>query len=204
MKLFLLFSLLSFSISVNANNLKIPLIAQSSEYTCGPSALLSVLQYWQVSDEKEIELASEMKTAPGVGTSPVAIIEAAKKRGLEASLNEGMTWSSLKKEVDSGSTVILMIQAWRKDVKEKTLPWDKSWEAGHYVVAVSVLNNKIIMMDPRTHNAYAYIEKEEFLSRWRDYEEVAGKPRHDFINTGIVIKGKNPLKKYPRPIQKLN
>src|SRR4051812_41034610 len=72
-----------------AGLLQVPATRQSTEYTCGPAALRSVLAYWTNSTLTEPSLVSLLRTDPQHGTPPWKLSQAARALGLEARWREG-------------------------------------------------------------------------------------------------------------------
>ena len=63
---------------------------QVTEYSCGASALQSVLAYWG-KDIDEHELMALMGTTEEEGTYPDKMVHAARALGFEAEAREGLT-----------------------------------------------------------------------------------------------------------------
>lgn len=172
--------------------LALPLIAQTTTYDCGPTALLSVLNYWSVSKQADAaKLYPLLETTTKDGTDPVHLVSGAKSFGLEAGLYENMTREDLKDALWRGDTVILDVQAWR-DEKTKGIPWEEDWEDGHYVVLAGIDDKNAYVMDPSTHGSYAWLPLDELMERWHDYEDRTGTVTR-YRRLGIVIRGSAPL-----------
>jgi hypothetical protein len=90
--------------------------------------------------------------------------------------------------------VIAAIQAWPTD---KIADWRTDWEDGHYVVVVGLSNDRVYVMDPSVRTGYAYLDRNEFLARWHDYD-MDGDRRVVWNRLGIVIEGGKPIRRYPR------
>jgi len=175
------------------NVLKIPLVRQTTDYSCGPAALASILQYWSVFSGTEVELFIPLNATPANGTSPDSLARVAIKFGLQAEIKQNMTLDDLRRHLDRGDTVILDIQAWRDDGDTK-IPWSLIWDHGHYVVLVGMNNHNVYVMDPSLSAQYGYIPRAELMERWHDYEEI-NPPQKEFnYQLGIIIHGhKTPL-----------
>jgi ABC-type bacteriocin/lantibiotic exporter with double-glycine peptidase domain len=89
--------------------LKFPELRQAHDWDCGASAIQSVLAYYgiDVSEEVIIKLAKTNEE----GTSPAEMKVALKKYGLDAKDGK-MTIGDIKKYLDKGIPVILLVQAW--------------------------------------------------------------------------------------------
>jgi len=89
----------------------VPDVRQSTVYSCGASALQAVLQYYGI-EVREDTLMKECKTSAALGTQPEPMMKAARARGLQASLKEGLTINSLEAALWRKIPVICAIQAW--------------------------------------------------------------------------------------------
>ncbi|HNW43052.1 MAG TPA: C39 family peptidase [Elusimicrobiales bacterium] len=176
------------------NALPVPIVRQSSSYSCGSAALLAVLFYWQVYDGNESGLAQLTGTTPAAGTTPQGIIRGAQKFGLSASYRENVTAADLAAALARGETVIVDIQAWPD--KPGELPWAKRREDGHYLVLTALDAKYAYFMDPSVGSGYTYIPLPELFERWHDYEELETGVWNN-KQLAIFISGKTPLKKYP-------
>ena len=178
-----------------ADALPVPLIAQSTSYSCGAAALMSTLLYWNTGyDSDESALFPLLGTTPERGTPPDAIARVADSFGLHASLSENLTEDDLRLALERGETVIMDLQAWRAE--GSTTPWAANWEDGHYVVLVGLDRAYAYVMDPSAFGAYAYVPLSELPDRWHDYEDRLGLVWRT-RRLGILIRGKNPRRGYP-------
>jgi predicted double-glycine peptidase len=187
--------LLALPASAAPKILPVPLIAQTTDYDCGPTALASVLKYWGVFDGKGTDLFGALETTPKDGTDPVHLVRGAAKFGLKAGLATNMTVQDLRDALERGDTVILDVQAWR-DEKTKKLAWKDDWDDGHYVVLAGLDTRKAYVMDPSTHGTYAWLPIRELEERWHDFEDRHG-AREEYRRLGIVISGTKPLSAAP-------
>ena len=145
--------------------IRIPLVRQATDYTCGVAAVQAVLGYYDV-DVRENELYSELRPDTKMGTNTRNMVKSLRLRGFDVSVSTGAQLSELKKALDLGKPVIVAIQAWGKKSD-----YSAEWEDGHFVVAIGYDSNNIYFMDPSTLGHYAYIPEPEFLTRWHDYEK---------------------------------
>ena len=60
---------------------KYPTYQQTTEYTCGPAAALTVFKYYNIYYYDEMNLAKEMKTSDKVGTNPADMVNFLKSIG---------------------------------------------------------------------------------------------------------------------------
>ncbi len=165
-----------------SNLIKVPMLRQSTDFTCGVSALQSVFAYF--GDEyREDQLAKELKAVPKTGTHYQEMMRLAKAKGYSVKVVENMTIPELKKLIDNGKPVICLIQAWA----EKTIDYSNDWEDGHYVLAIGHDESNIFFMDPSTLCNYTYIPTEEFVTRWHDTD---GKEK--LVHFGLIIEKSKP------------
>ncbi len=189
------------AVQLPENTLPVPLIAQATDYSCGPATLLSVLLYWQVYDGSESSLYPILDTTPKDGTDPPHLVAGAEHFGLKAGLSSPMSLSDLKGALELGETVILDLQAWRGD-QSKKLAWKDVWEEGHYVVLVGMDKDNAYVMDPSTRGSYAYLPLSELEERWHDYEDRAGSVRR-YHRLGVIIRGDKHLRNLQAPLVRM-
>jgi predicted double-glycine peptidase len=107
--------------------------AQTTDYTCGPACLRSVLLYWKGAAPSELELARLLRTDPQIGTANARLVEAARELGLEAEQLTGLKPRDLRRLVRQGNTLIL--------------DWMDRGER-HFSVLVGLDLRYIYLMDP--------------------------------------------------------
>jgi hypothetical protein len=168
----------------------VPDVRQSTGYTCGAAALQAVLAYWGTS-EREDRLVARLRSTPEAGTHPLDIVRVAREFGLTAELREGLSLADLEAALAAGTTVIVDLQAWREGTD---IPWAETWEDGHYMVLLSLDNEKLYFEDPSLLGAHGFIPRDEFLDRWHDYE---GDPPLDpsdraYVHMAMFIRGDRP------------
>jgi len=171
----------------------VPLISQDRPWSCGAAALMAALVYFGVFDDAESRLDAELGVDPQRGTRVTSIVAEAHRFGLDAEARTGMALDDLGRELAAGAVVIAAIQAWPA---EKITDWRTSWEDGHYVVVVGLSGDRVYVMDPSVRTGYAFLRRDEFLARWHDYDMDGGR-RVVWDRLGIVIRGRNPLPRYP-------
>lgn len=154
-------------ISLPANLIKVPLVRQGTDYTCGISALQAILAYYG-DETREDVLAKSLGARPDEGTSYKAIAAEARARGFDVSIEKNATLESLTNWLRKGKPVICLIQAWKSDERTSSEFYATDYDDGHYVVAVGFDEDNLYFMDPSTLGNYAYIERREFLARWHD------------------------------------
>jgi predicted double-glycine peptidase len=206
---FLAFLQLSFSAKENfpdipASYLKVPLVRQAYEYSCGAAALLSVLYYWNIFDGGEADLYEPLKTSEEQGTSPRSILSVAQSMGLEGEIREGLTLGDLEVFLAQGKTVILDIVAWPEppEPNRSCEQWLADYENGHYVVLVGIDEKNVYFMDPSTAGRYAFIPRDELLWRWHDADLIDQKLVKNH-HLGIILSGKNARNFLPTSTSKI-
>lgn len=165
------------SVSMPSNIIKVPLTRQATPYTCGVSALQSVLAYWG-DEQREDVLSRACKSNSHIGTAYTRIADYAKSRGFLVDIRKNMKLTDLKTILDKNQPVICLIQAW----PERVVDFSKDWEDGHYVVAIGYDADRVYFMDPSTLGHYTFIPTAQFEQRWHDTD---GKEK--LYNFGMVI-----------------
>jgi hypothetical protein len=173
---------------------------QSTEYSCGASALQAVLSYWgKELDEKD--LMDLLHTTPETGTYPEDIVRAARELGFEAEVNENLTIDDLEKSTRKGIPVIVLGQAWRSREEAKRAVTE-DWEDGHYVVILAVDNDYVYFEDPYVRMGKGFTPRHTFEDHWHN---IGGKTSADTskqMHLGIFIRGREPAK--PQSLKQLD
>jgi predicted double-glycine peptidase len=162
----------------------VPLVAQQTEYSCGPAALASILRHHHVWNGRERELYTLLRTHPQHGTLPEDLAAGARRFGLQAAVERDMTIERLRALLAERKLVILDVQAWPED--KRPLPWSERWDDGHYVVLIGMDERFGFLMDPSVEGAFAYAPLDELDARWHDVNRRAAIEERD-IRLGIVI-----------------
>jgi predicted double-glycine peptidase len=166
-------------VKLPANLIRLPLVRQATDYTCGVAALQSVLAYYG-EDFREEYLSKKLKANFHDGTAYSEMANFSRKQGFHVDINKKMSLADLKATIDKKLPVILCIQAWGDG--PGTNNYRDEWNDGHYVVAAGYDEENIYFMDPSTIGNYAYIPAKELLERWHDTD---GKER--LCNFGMII-----------------
>ncbi len=145
--------------------IRVPLIRQSTDYTCGVAALQAILAFYG-EDVREDILAKALHANHKIGTRYKNIQRYAEAHGLSVHVNQEMSLEQLKNSIEAGHPVLCLIQAWA----DKKTDYKTDWNDGHYVVAVGLEDSRIIFMDPSTAGHYTYIPLQEFEERWHDVD----------------------------------
>jgi predicted double-glycine peptidase len=159
--------------------LRVPLVRQKTNYSCGAAAALALLRYWydaQYRDVDEHALYGALGTTPAAGTEPQPIARFFDAEpGLAAAYVQSepgrpVELAEVERSIDAGEPVIVDIEAWQDAAArpQDRKPWATDWSDGHYVVAIAYDARRLYFMDPSTLGHYTYIDKPEFLERWHD------------------------------------
>ena len=156
-----------------------PDLRQIDDYDCGVSSAQAILAYYGI-DSHENDLLKALKVSKEDGADVAALVDMYQRYGLRVIARNGLTIDDLKRCIDKGFPVQLLIQAWAED--PLTVDW-ASEENGHYVVAVGYKDDIIIFEDPSLFQR-AYLPAKDLMPRWhcRDSEG-------DFVQFGIVVIG---------------
>lgn len=159
---------------------------QTYDFDCGASALQVVMEYYGV-EMRNDRIRKALKTDEN-GTSYVDMKALAEKHGFTVFAQDNVTLEQLKKFIDDGYPVIVLVQAWAE--RYMTLPeWRKNYEDGHYVVAIGYQDNTIVFEDPSSCRR-TWLTEREFLARWHDFDPKLGKKLENFV---MVLMGRKPV-----------
>ncbi len=174
--------------------IKVPLIRQAHDFTCGVACTESIIRYMGYSfDAGEDRLIKKLKTSIISGTDNSYIakflnsitINDGEASPLKATPKANLSISELTEYLDNDQPVICIIQAWGGENKD----WYTKNDNGHYVIAIGYDEQNIYFMDPLTSNAYTYISKEDFDIRWHDIDE-----NELLVHYGIIIEYESSIK----------
>ena len=162
---------------------------QTTEYSCGASALQSVLAYWG-KDVDERELMKLMGTSEAEGTYPEKIANAARALGFEAEVRQGLTLDEVQKITASGDPMIALAQVWRGSKSGKL---GEDFDAGHYISVLGVDAENVYFQDPYVRNCKAFVPRATFEAHWHHIMgggTASTNPNPMLQHLGIVIRGK--------------
>jgi predicted double-glycine peptidase len=159
---------------------------QTTEYSCGASALQSVLAYWG-KDVDERELMALMGTTEEEGTYPEKIAQAARSLGFDAEIRQGLTLDEVQALTADGDPMIALAQVWRGSASG---PLGEDFNAGHYFTVLGVDADNVYTQDPYVRNCKAFVPRAHFEAQWHHVmgNDVKRNPRLEHL--GIVIRGK--------------
>lgn len=173
--------------------IEVPLVRQSTGYSCGVACTQAILRYAGYDfDVREDNLASALAANAANGTRYEKIVELLNTKSHYSDATEDgqenkitaeaqfhLTVDELCDYLDQDKPVICAIQAWAYLTASE---YEAEYDSGHYVIAIGYDDENIYFMDPSTSGNYAYIPKDEFVARWHDVSE------DDYVDQfGIVI-----------------
>ncbi len=162
---------------------------QSTEYTCGPSALQAVLRHWG-RDVDEDEIAELAGTTPEVGTFPEDLVRSAKALGFKAEAKEGLTLDEVRAFTAAGHPMIALAQVWLSAKGLGTRSVEDEWDSGHYIVVLGVDDDYVYFQDPYVMMSKAFLPRKAFEAHWHQAMggDTAGQPK--LRHVGIFVRGK--------------
>ncbi|MFC1909954.1 C39 family peptidase [Chloroflexota bacterium] len=159
---------------------------QNFDFDCGVTALQVVMEYYGV-DMRADQIMKELKTSKD-GTNHTNMIDMAKSKGFQVFASGGVSLEELKRYVDAGHPVIVVLQAWAN--RYMTLEdWKTTFDFGHYTVVIGYEGKVIIFEDPAT-TYRTWMLEDEFLARWHDQDPSTQKKLEHFA---MVLLGKEPV-----------
>lgn len=160
---------------------------QTTEYSCGASALQAVLHYWG-KDVDEEELMRLLGTTPEEGTYPEEIVRVARSLGFETELKDHLTIEEIAAATARGEPVIVLGQVWRsKKPGDQSLT--EEWDSGHWFIALAVDQDYVYFEDPYVRMGKGFAPRQVFEDAWHNVMGGdLGKPKQ--IRMGIFIRGK--------------
>lgn len=168
----------------DVKTLNFPELRQMSNFSCGASALQSILQYYGI-EKREDDLAKEVNATEYYGTHLEDIKRVAEYYGLVCDVLFDMTIEKLKENLDKGIPVMISLQAYKADSK---IDWPDRWDDGHFVVAIGYDNEKVIFEDPSV-TCRTFLGNDELMDRWHDVDDNGNQRQ----GIGIVIYGLDPV-----------
>ena len=138
---------------------------QMTEYSCGASAMQSVLSQLGRKEIEEEALMRLLGTNPEVGTFPDDMVRGARALGFDAELKENATLDEVEQFTAAGHPVIALAQLWRS---EKDTPQSAAdeWDCGHYIVVLSVDADYVYFQDPYIRMGKGFVPRSAFDEHW--------------------------------------
>ena len=164
---------------------------QTFDFDCGVKALQTVMAYYGV-HVREDKLIKELG-ADQEGARVERMIAVAEAKGFRVQAKEHMTIAELKRNVENGTPVIILLQAWaERPMTHKD--WESDVEDGHYAIVIGYQERRLIFEDPASFHR-TWLSEQEFALRWHDLDANKG---YMYQNFGMVLLGKEPLVHSPR------
>ncbi len=182
-----------------ADLLPVPLVRQSTGYTCGAASLLSVMLYFRTGYAGyELDVAKASGTT-AEGAEPDGLVRAAAAAGLRARLARELSLDDLRSALRAGQVPILALQAWQDEPR----PWADDWDDGHYAVLVGLDDAARVawFMDPSAERSHTYLPYDELATRWHD---TVGTERVQRF--AVIVESPHPqrhLRTLPAPLERL-
>jgi predicted double-glycine peptidase len=154
--------------------LAIPTVPQTTNYSCGPAALCAVLRYYGIRTSERTLMRRAGTTREG--TDPEQLMRACASYGVRPWIWEMMTYDILASMVKKGHPVIVALQAWGDTDAAK------SWTDGHWVVVTGAGSRRVTFADPSLRGARGTLTRRQFERRWHDYDFGGA-----LVNLGIIF-----------------
>ena len=168
---------------------------QSTEYSCGASALQAVLSYWG-KDVEEQELMQRLNTSPETGTYVGDLVRVAREFGFTAEVQEDLTLPDLHAALTKGIPVIVCGQAWRsREDSDKSLQED--WEDDHYIVVLGMDDRYVYYQDPFVKRGNAFVSHRVFEESWHNVRGITASDKKKQVHLGVFISGDTPPRRHP-------
>ncbi|MBN2498911.1 MAG: N-formylglutamate amidohydrolase [Deltaproteobacteria bacterium] len=167
-----------------ARTIRLPSLRQTYDFDCGVKALQTVFAYYGT-EIREDKLLLELEADRQEGTSVGNMIAAAEARGFKVEAGEHWSVEDVKRYVDQGHPVIVLLQAWAEEVKSLE-DWRRDWDDGHYAIVMGYNENVLFFEDPASFHR-TWLREKEFLARWHDLDTVNGRK---WVQFGMVLLGK--------------
>lgn len=159
---------------------------QTFDFDCGAKALQIVMAYYGI-DIREDELLKELGTGKD-GTRVERMISVAEARGFSVKAGQNMSLREVKRYIDEGHPVIVLLQAWAE--RYMTLnDWRNNYDDGHYAILIGHARGVLLFEDPASFRR-TWLREYEFLARWHDLDASRNQKYDRF---GMVLLGKEPI-----------
>ncbi len=161
---------------------------QTFDFDCGAKALQILMAYYGI-ETREDELMALLGTGEE-GTPVSNMIAVAEQHGFRVEAGEHWRLQKVKRFVDQGDPVIVLLQAWA-DRYMSLEDWCNNYEDGHYAIVIGYTKGVLLFEDPASFRR-TWLRQREFLARWHDIDKKTKKKYERF---GMVLLGKNPVEK---------
>jgi ABC-type bacteriocin/lantibiotic exporter with double-glycine peptidase domain len=148
-----------------------PEVRQVYNFDCGAAAMRTILNFYGF-DVREDKIMQQAGTNDD-GTNPSGLAKVAESYGLKWKIGR-MSVDGLKRMIDRGMPVLVLIQAWSDD----PYPDYSGWEDGHYVVAVGYDDRGRIYFEDPSSPLRVWMSEDEFNERWHSIGEGTKRTDH--------------------------
>ena len=137
---------------------------QTTEYTCGPASVMTLLRYYAITGS-EMNIAEEMGTSSSTGTTPEQMTTWLNKNGFTAEWHEEGTLEILRENLSNGIPTLVEWSDW----------------GGHWVLVIGydtrqtddLMDDVIIFADPYDHHddnkdGFTFFNAQRFYYMWYD------------------------------------
>ena len=166
---------------------------QITEYSCGASALQSVLSYWG-REVDEAELMKLLHTTPEAGTYPEDIVRGARALGFDARAREGLTLDEVAEFTAGGNPLIALAQVWRSQSGSAPSA-EEDWDNGHYIVVLGVDPDYVYFQDPYMRMSKAFVPRKTFEAHWHQVMGGDLESNPKLMHLGIFVRGDKPAER---------
>ncbi len=159
---------------------------QSTDYTCAPAAVMSILKYYDILNDQDLnittenKIAREMGTSPEKGTTPQQIVDWFNNNGFEAHYGVNGTIEMLQDNLKKGIPTLV-----------EWIDWGGHWVvvAGYQSLGNHYSDNKdtIFFADPEAHDnnletiyGLTSFNPDRFFAMWFDAQ---------YFNPGNLVRG---------------
>jgi len=163
---------------------------QSTEYSCGASALQAVMSYWGKNLDEE-DLMTLLHTTPETGTYPDDIVRVALLLGFKAEVKENLTLEDIEQATAQGIPVIVLGQAWRSR-QDSAASVAEDWANGHYFIVLAIDKDYVYFEDPYVRMGKGFMPRETFEQHWHQVMGGDLEKAPKLIHLGILIRGEKP------------
>ncbi len=151
---------------------------QTTEYTCGPAAVVSLLNHYN-RQGNEMNIAAEMETSSTVGTNPEQMTGWLNNNGFKASWHEGGTLEMLRENLSKRTPTLVEWSDW----------------GGHWVLVIgydvrdpkNIMDDVIIFADPYDYHddhpdGLTWFNAQRFYYMWYDALLFGGVMKRIYIS----------------------
>lgn len=130
---------------------------QPDNYSCGPTCLAMVLDFFGRTYERDA-LVEQCKTKPGRGTDNHALVFAIVSHGLCAHTRQNATVEHIKEHLHDKAAIIINY-------------FNPVSKVGHFAVVQGVDEKHIYLSDPKNGDGY-HLSHETFTTHWHNHSKT--------------------------------